>query len=334
MQKWENAYSNNYSAFVAPGIEAPAVNSGNVRTHEWNITVQKELPLKSALTLGYVGSHTFGPNTGIELNEVPPGSYVNLQASRPQPLLGSIELYEKSGADWYNALDVMWERKFTNGLQFTASYAYSNNMVNNTGATEFASIQPFTPPGYLRGPSSLDHRNILTINSVYMLPFGRGLRFLPNLNRVADGFLGGWEVSGVLKHISGDPLTLDQPGATLGDGWDTRPDQVANPRIPNPGANLWFNPNAFVSPPPYTFGNSGLVFMTGPGLTVLNTALMKNWHFSEARYLQFRWEMFNALNHTNLGDPITTSGIPGYTGVIYSTNGPSRDMQFGLKLYF
>ena len=126
---------------------------------------------------------------------------------------------------------------------------------------------------------------------------------------------------------------MDQPGATLGDGWDTRPDLVGNPHVSNPGPNLWFNPNAFAAPAAYAWGNSPIGFLNGPGSTVLNTALMKNFHFSEARYLQFRWEMFNALNHANFGDPATTSGYPGYTGVIYGA-GPARDMQFGLKFYF
>jgi hypothetical protein len=333
MQKWETAYPSNPTTFVAPGVTAPAADMGNVRTHEWNIAVQKELPFKSALTVGYMGSHTFGPETGINYNEVPPGNYPDLQAAKPYPALGQIQTYQKNGATWYNALTVLWERRFTNGLAFTGSYAYSKTMDNNTEDYVQSSIQPFTPAGYLRGLSSLNHTNLLTINAIYNLPFGHGLRYLTNVNRVANGFLGGWELSGILRHVSGDPLTMDQPGATLGDGWDTRPDLVGNPHVPNPSHNLWFNPAAFAAPPDYQWGNSPIGFMDGPGMTVLNTALMKNFHFSEARYLQVRWEMFNALNHTNFGDPATTSGYPGYTGVIYGS-GPARDMQFGLKFYF
>jgi len=33
--------------------------------------------------------------------------------------------------------------------------------------------------------------------------------------------------------------------------------------------------------------------------------MVKEFHLSEERYFQFRWEMFNALNHQNLGLPNT-----------------------------
>jgi hypothetical protein len=65
---------------------------------------------------------------------------------------------------------------------------------------------------------------------------------------------------------------------------------------------------------------------------VLDLALMKDFHLSEKKYFQFRWELFNAPNHVNLNAPGTTLGQLA-TGVIQGA-GPARQMQFGLKFVF
>ena len=59
---------------------------------------------------------------------------------------------------------------------------------------------------------------------------------------------------------------------------------------------------------------------------------MKKFSFGEQRYVQFRWEAFNAFNHANLGDPNTTIG-QGSTGRIFSA-GDARQMQIALKVVF
>lgn len=61
---------------------------------------------------------------------------------------------------------------------------------------------------------------------------------------------------------------------------------------------------------------------------------MKNFHWSEARYLQFRWEMYNAFNHVNYnaGSLGTTLGTSSF-GRIFSA-GSARTMQLGLKFIF
>jgi hypothetical protein len=150
---------------------------------------------------------------------------------------------------------------------------------------------------------------------------------------VANAVIGGWEFSGIYLFSSGDPLTFHSPGGTLGNGWGTRPNLVGDPSLSNPTASLWFNPNAFVTPGPYLFGNSGIGILDGPGSHVANLALMKKFPFSgEKRYFQFRWEAFNALNHVNLHDPNTTI-TQGSTGRITSA-GDARVMQIALKLVF
>lgn len=332
LQPWETIFPSNPSYFVSPGVTAPAYNISSQKTHEWNISVQKELPFHSALTLTYLGTHRSDPISGYYYNAVPPGQYSNLQAALPYPDLGPIVLYQNRGVVWYNGLTARWERRFSNGLGFVASYAYSKTMLDGAAADTVDQVQPFTPKGYLRGRSPYDRTNIANISGVYDLPFGHGRKFLSTSNAFLNGAIGGWELSSIVSYQSGNPLSFDVPGATLGNGFDTRPNLVGSPQLGSPSASLWFNPAAFAAPSAYTYGNSGMGILNGPSSFDLDTGLLKNFYFTESKYLQFRWEMFNALNNVNYSDPVTTIGLS-TTGQIFSA-GPARVMQFALKLYF
>jgi hypothetical protein len=88
--------------------------------------------------------------------------------------------------------------------------------------------------------------------------------------------------------------------------------------------------------------------VTGPGIFNADFSTLKNFSFTERRYLQFRFEAFNVLNHPNFGDPnptlsnsvLNASGVPipgsGAFGTINNTRGgiDMRELQFSLKLVF
>ncbi len=331
-QPWETIFPSDPSFFVAPGTTAPAYNITSQKTHQWNVSVQKELPFRSALTVTYLGTHRSDPLSGVAYNAVAPGQYTDLQAALPYPNLGSIILYQNGGVAWYNGLTAMLERRFSNGLGFTAAYAYSKSMLDGVTADTVDSLQPFTPSGYLRGRSPYDRTQIATISGIYDLPFGHGRKYMSSANTILDGVIGGWEFTSIVSYQSGSPLSFNVPGATLGNGYGTRANLVGDPQISNPSPQQWFNPAAFAAPPAYTYGSSGMGIMNGPGYFDLDTNLLKNFHFTESKYLQFQWNMFNAVNHVNYSNPQTTIGL-GSTGEIFSA-GAARVMQFALKLYF
>jgi len=60
--------------------------------------------------------------------------------------------------------------------------------------------------------------------------------------------------------------------------------------------------------------------------------LLRNFQTSESTRLEFRYELFNATNHTNFNIPGVNFGTADF-GVIGSAQ-PARQMQFGLKFYF
>ncbi len=336
-QGWETAWPDDPAIFVAPAVDsAPPTDVKSTKAHEWNLSIQKSLTSQSALTVSYLGNRVVDLVTSNQQNVVPPGQYKDLQAALPWPKFGYVNLPDNIGDSWYNALQLKWERRFTQGLSYMASYAFSKH-IDQYGGSILDQPLPFEPKGYSRGRSSLDRTHILAINSIYELPFGRGRRFLHHISRSANAILGGWELSGIYRFVSGMPLTFQVPGATLGNGYSTRPNLKGNLKLSNPSADLWFNPLALEAPPPYTFGNSGKGILDGPASHVLDLGLMKNFYFTENRYLQFRWELFNAPNHVNLcasisGCPVTTIGLP-TTGKILSA-GDARAMQLALKFVF
>ena len=122
------------------------------------------------------------------------------------------------------------------------------------------------------------------------------------------------------------PLSISGPC----DGMTCRPDLVGNPKAVPGGqnANDWINAAAFT--PPYgtdqnfwenpvpndprwwQFGTAGarLPGLRSPGFWNVDTSLAKQFHFSESKYFELRWEMFNALNHQNLAMPDTGYCLP------------------------
>jgi hypothetical protein len=60
----------------------------------------------------------------------------------------------------------------------------------------------------------------------------------------------------------------------------------------------------------------------------------KKFNVTERQYVDFRMEMFNALNHASWGPPSRDITSPATFGQITSQLQNSRNIQFGLKYYF
>ena len=101
------------------------------------------------------------------------------------------------------------------------------------------------------GPANYDRTHTATISYVWELPFGRGRQFGGSGSRAVDLVLGGWAFSGVATFESGLPFTPNISGTNqvFADLNQVRADQIGNASVPNPNANLWFNPAAFTRAP-------------------------------------------------------------------------------------
>jgi hypothetical protein len=108
--------------------------------------------------------------------------------------------------------------------------------------------------------------------------------------------------------------------------------------------NQWFNPSAFLAPPPNSgfYGNVGRDTYIGPGLATWDFSVLKDTAIRERLNLQFRAEIFNLLNRAKFNTPnlivftpptaTNPTGLSGTAGASTSTSTTSRQIQFGLKL--
>ncbi|MFP5229129.1 MAG: carboxypeptidase regulatory-like domain-containing protein [Acidobacteriota bacterium] len=127
------------------------------------------------------------------------------------------------GMSYYNALQVTLRHPVSNGLQMDVSYTYSRSIDEGSDAErsiEFSTSKALSSiintwkPQLNRAPSDFDTTHLLTIDAYYELPFGRGRRFGSGMNRFANAFIGGWQLTGLNRTTSGLPFTLFEPGWT------------------------------------------------------------------------------------------------------------------------
>jgi hypothetical protein len=104
--------------------------------------------------------------------------------------------------------------------------------------------------------------------------------------------------------------------------------------LPNPTVDRWFDTSCFPQVPltAFRFGNSRRNILDGPKLMTVNLLLSRNFRVTEKGKLQFRWEVFNVLNHPNFllpNDNVDEAGV----ATITSAKDP-RVMQLGAKYSF
>ena len=145
----------------------------------------------------------------IPYNAPAVGPHANLQAERPNPLVGGVTRLENYGHDWYNGLQTKIERRFAAGVAFTLSYSFSRSMGEGSGgADEGTSILPYSPAWYNRGRTSLDYRHLEYATLVWEIPFGHGRKFHSDAGRALDAIAGGWNLTLTQQARSGDPLSI------------------------------------------------------------------------------------------------------------------------------
>jgi len=289
------------------------------------------------------------PATAANQSHVPQGAQYIPVGTRPNPYLGAGFFWYTEGNSSYNALETDVTHRLTRGFELRANYTWSKNLDMDsalTGAQAQNEAQMILDRNDLRrdwGPSAFNVRSELGVSGRYELPFGRGKMWMKNPGPRAGRLIDGWQLNGIATLLSGFPFTPVIGSNRSGDGDTRNPDRPSlNPSFSGPivlgQPGLWFNPNAFVLPPAGTYGNLGRGAFNGPGLAEVDLSLFKNTPVSERATLQFRAEVFNILNHANLGPPNTTvfsnGTVNASAGLITTLATPPRQIQFGLKLTF
>jgi hypothetical protein len=186
-------------------------------------------------------------------------------------------------------------------------------------------------------------------NFLYDIPMPTAVK----THAVANTILGGWQLGGIYTRQSGAPFSLrlsnDQAftgnSQVTGAGGAQKPQYVnapgCNPNAVTGDIGHYINTQCFSYPAPGQLGNLGRSTLRMPTFRDLDFSVFKNQNLlGEKLRMQFRAEMFNVLNNTNLqaqlltifdanGKLISNIGTP-----LAPTINTSRQIQFGLRLLF
>jgi len=274
-----------------------------------------------------------------------------------------------TGNSHYNALQTRAEKRFGSGLDFLATYTWSQTRTDALDLLNGGSLSGYRAPDipglgipFDYGLADFDIRNVVHLSGGYELPFGTGKRFLAQPG-TANKLFGGWSIQPILVLEGGQPMTLTCPTNTVSTTTTNCYDLIV-PGQPlgrdlhidaNGKINFFTNPKAFAQPTPCTAAPCPVSALGGPATQIagppfkrLDFSTFKNVKLTERFTLQFRAEFFNIFNHPNFNAPgfggngvVAVSGSGNFTSSTFGEIGSTRDapydprqIQFALKLYY
>jgi hypothetical protein len=385
---------------LSQGIPVPApqaLNSANLslgdtvalgfRTsyvEQFNLLVEQQFG-RNVLTIGYVGQlgrHL--PATINDINLPNPSTITPDQVSggvlvqgnsrniqRPTagilPGLGEVGGYNSTGSSAYNALQVSFQRRLSQGLALASNYTWSHAIDDVTdlsfeGQEGWGNNNPFNIAATERGNSDLDLRSRFVFSGSYEE------QAFKNAHGITKLALGGWQANIIWVWNAGSPFSITDNYTGQGNSLyspaglspgPNRPLQIGNPKLAHRTINQWFNPLAFETPLDGQPGNTPRNSLTGPTLEHADVSVFKDFPVTERFNLEFRAEAFNLSNTVGYFVPndqnqhATTNAVGTNPLSINPANPPAlvpgsgfaqivsvnpgyvpRELQFALKLKF
>lgn len=338
------------------------------KVYQWNLTAEQSLGSNQTISAAYVAALGRGllKNSTIILAAAPNPAAPSAPFS---PNFSQINMLLNGATSDYHSMQIQFTRRLTKGFQANFGYTWSRSIDSGSSDLEVNPLSRVVDDNINRGDSDFDIRHSLTGGMTYQIP-------TPKWNAVSKAILGDWSLNSIFFARSGLPFNVvadaGESARILGSYYERRPDL-------NPGVPIWItdtsigggrrlNPAAFSFPTTATQaqGSFGRNVLRGPGAWQVDIGLHRRFAVTEKAGLQFRWEIFNVLNHTNFsnpnflqlylpGDPSTrvvdvnnqTFGIitqmlgrglggggnSGGFNPIFQVGGP-RSMQFALRLDF
>lgn len=327
---------------------------------QWNLTVQRDIARGLSTRIGYVGSRGVHQPFRVEDADIvfpvltpqgylwpsPAGSGTRLNLNS-----GRITAAFWEGNSFYDALQVQVKKKIGRVFQLGGSYTWGKTIDTSSGSLvgdEYSNSigSPLWFDTKLnRGLADFNVAHNVEVNYTWDLGTPKWT------SRFGMWALGGWEVGGVLEASTGVPFTPGFAGDTLGvKGTDPNIDvpnlsggSGCGSLVNSGNAIRYIKVQCFSVPNPITLrGDLGRNTLIGPGLLNFDFSLFKNNYIkkiSDTFNVQFRAEFFNVLNRANFAPPLDnrnvfdSSGRPiANAGLITSTQTPSRQIQFALKV--
>jgi hypothetical protein len=268
---------------------------------------------------------------GTRPHSVTSGRYVN------QGVLdfGNVGALATVGNSNYNAMEITLEKKI-GAFQFLGAYTWSKSLGDSSFLTD--TLNPFN--AHLdKSLSAFDMTHNFVVSYVYNLPVQKVIH---SRTGPLYKFLNGWEVAGITRFSTGQPIFLstfsensltgsysvvgvDEPN------YNGQSIQFFNPRASS--SHQYFSTSQFSPEPLGSFGTANQAFFHGPGLNNWDLSLHKSTPITERLSLSFRAELFNTFNHAQFFGCVSgTFGSARFGDATCAR--PPRIGQLALKLTF
>jgi len=329
---------------------ANAVSHKTSYTQQYLLNIQRQVGQEWSFETGFQGAlsrHLYGfknANVATPYGYIGSGTATSVAYRTPFANMGGIQYVHDWGTANYNAFSIKATRRFSKGLNVTASYTLSKSLDETSGVRSQGNEQLFPQNNECLycdyGRSAFDVHNRIVGSALYELPIGPG-KLVPVNNKALNAAIGGWQVGGIFTHQTGavgfpllgyDNASIANPGGNM-----DRPNVTGtSPYLSGSARSLndWVNKAAYTPAAPGFYGNVKRGSYTGPGLTNLDASLHKQFlmPYNERHQLAIRFEAFNALNHPNWNNPTLTYSSSTF-GRIGGT-GAMRQLQLAAKYQF
>jgi hypothetical protein len=266
----------------------------------------------------------------------------------------------------YNALQLMFRRRYSSGYQFDLNYTFSRGKdhasdvergaaFGNQGSGGYSgflvnSFEPDLNYSY----SDFDVRHQINVNWLAELPFGQGKWIGREASGFTNALIGDWAVAGIARWSSGFPFNVINCRSCWATNWNLQ----GNASLETPGSlpETALTKNAVSGfPSPFPDPTGALDYfrldypgeagfrnlLRGDGYFTIDLSLSKGIRLPANQRIQFRWDVFNVTNtpRFNTGAvtmfPDSTASFGRYDGTLAACDGAAgRCMQLNLRYDF
>lgn len=323
-------------AFPTAGVYVNApLDTHPTTLQQWNVGMQHQIGTW-LLSASYLGNHSSHLWRATELNYAiySPGAttattnarrFLVLRNPAYGPFYGTIGQLDDSGRSNYNGMLLSAQRRLSKAFSVLTNYTLSKCM-SDPATTELTgpTITDPTNPNLDYSACDSDRRHVLNVSGVVYAPkFG---------DKTLQAIFGDWQIAPLVRWQSGSPfsVTTGVDNALSGTG-NQKAVQLTDNIYGDKTPNNYLNINAFGSPAPGTYSTLKPNAFYGPS-SLQNDVAITRYFPVGARRLQFRWEVFNVMNHANFANPTAALNSSNFGRIL--TAGDPRIMQFALKFDF
>jgi len=316
-------------------VNAP-LDINPTQLQQWNVSAQRMFG-DWLMAATYLGNRSVNLWRATELNPAvfAPGATTGNTNQRRRLILqdpvqgqfyGTIGQVDDTGRGLYNGMLLSAQRRLKNGLSVLTNYTLSKCM-SDPATTEITGPTIVDPnnPDLDYSYCAADRRHVYNVSVVARTPDFKG-----DMNRM---LFSNWQFAPLVRWQSGNrsTVTTGVDNALTGMGGQ-RAVQVLDDPYGAGAPTAYLNRAAYTSPATGTYSTLAPFTIVNPGNLQNDFALTRTFRTGATQNIQFRWEVFNVINHVNFNAPITALNSASFGQI--QTAGDPRIMQFALKFTF